>query len=358
MKICVYAICKNEEKFVKRFLESMEEADYICVLDTGSTDNTVKLLKENKKVLLECKQISPWRFDVARNESLKLIPNDTTLCVCVDLDEVFVKGWRKKLEQSYQNDVNQYYYKYVWNFNDDGSEGITFYAGKIHKFGQFEWKHPVHEVLAPKNNIQVNSLTVEGMQLNHYSDNSKSRSSYLPLLELSVKENHEDDRNVHYLGREYYFYGQFEKAIKTLKKHLRLKTSTWDDERSSSLNYIAKSYEALGKKKAAEKYLKLAVVEQPKSRNGFFELGLFYYKTGKFVEATLVLEAMLNIKDRDFNYMSNPRAWSWEVFDLLSLCYYEQKNSRKALYNCAQAVALKPNDKRLLQNLDFFKKLV
>ena len=72
-KVCVYAICKNEEKFVKRWYESIKDADYICVLDTGSTDNTVKLLKE-LGVKVEVKDINPWRFDVARNESLKLIP--------------------------------------------------------------------------------------------------------------------------------------------------------------------------------------------------------------------------------------------------------------------------------------------
>ena len=43
----------------------------------------------------------------------------------------------------------------------------------------------------------TNDITV-----NHYPDNSKSRSSYLPLLELSVKENPNNDRNMHYLGRE------------------------------------------------------------------------------------------------------------------------------------------------------------
>ena len=41
LKICVYAICKNEEKFVDRWAESMKEADSIYVLDTGSNDNTV-----------------------------------------------------------------------------------------------------------------------------------------------------------------------------------------------------------------------------------------------------------------------------------------------------------------------------
>ena len=43
-KVCVYAICKNEEKFVQRWVESMKEADEIYVLDTGSTDNTICLL--------------------------------------------------------------------------------------------------------------------------------------------------------------------------------------------------------------------------------------------------------------------------------------------------------------------------
>ena len=97
-KICVYAICKNEEKFVDRFVESAKEADAIYVLDTGSTDNTVKLLKE-RGVNVESKKITPWRFDVARNLSLEMVPKDTDICVCLDLDEVIEKGWRKKLEQ-------------------------------------------------------------------------------------------------------------------------------------------------------------------------------------------------------------------------------------------------------------------
>ena len=50
-KVCVYAICKNEEKFVKRWVNSMKEADEIYVLDTGSTDNTIKLLKKLRNII-------------------------------------------------------------------------------------------------------------------------------------------------------------------------------------------------------------------------------------------------------------------------------------------------------------------
>ena len=45
-KVCVYAICKNEEKFAKKWYESMSEADDIYVLDTGSIDDTVEKLKK------------------------------------------------------------------------------------------------------------------------------------------------------------------------------------------------------------------------------------------------------------------------------------------------------------------------
>ena len=48
-KIAVYTICKNEEKFVNKWLDSMSEADYMVVLDTGSTDATIKLLEEGKR---------------------------------------------------------------------------------------------------------------------------------------------------------------------------------------------------------------------------------------------------------------------------------------------------------------------
>ena len=44
MKIAVYAIARNEEKFVERWYNSMKEADEVFVCDTGSEDNTAEKL--------------------------------------------------------------------------------------------------------------------------------------------------------------------------------------------------------------------------------------------------------------------------------------------------------------------------
>ena len=59
--ICVYAICKNEAKFVDRWMDSMLEADQVVVLDTGSEDGTVERLRaRGAEVTVEA--ISPWRL--------------------------------------------------------------------------------------------------------------------------------------------------------------------------------------------------------------------------------------------------------------------------------------------------------
>ena len=91
MKVCVYAIAKNEEKFARRWLSSMSEADGVYVLDTGSSDETVRLLKEGGAIVKQ-RIFEPFRFDDARNASLAMVPDDADVCVCTDIDEVFHRG--------------------------------------------------------------------------------------------------------------------------------------------------------------------------------------------------------------------------------------------------------------------------
>lgn len=145
MKIVVYAISKNEEKFVDRWYESMKEADEIYVLDTGSTDKTVDKLKKHK-INVKTEIINPWRFDVARNKSLEMVPKDTDICVCTDLDEVFNPGWRKVLEENWK-DNQRAKYNYNWHFDENNNPVISYYLNKIHTRNDYTWIYPVHEVL-------------------------------------------------------------------------------------------------------------------------------------------------------------------------------------------------------------------
>ena len=119
-KICVYAISKNEEKFVDRFMDAIGEECPVYVLDTGSTDNTVEMLKKRGAFVTK-KIINPWRFDVARNESLKLIPDDVDICICLDLDEVIDKDFIKKINNIWKDDTTRLRYNYNWSHDDNGN---------------------------------------------------------------------------------------------------------------------------------------------------------------------------------------------------------------------------------------------
>ena len=167
-KVCVYAICKNEAKFVRRWMDSMREADWVVVLDTGSDDGTPQMLRELGAQVTE-EVISPWRFDVARNRSLELVPEEADICVCTDLDEILRPGWRAALEAAWTENTRRARYRYTWNFNPDGSEGVVFWTDKIHARHGFRWVHPVHEVLEYER-PDYETVLAEGVQLDHRAD--------------------------------------------------------------------------------------------------------------------------------------------------------------------------------------------
>ena len=354
-KVYVYAITKNEEKFVSRWVESMSEADAIYVLDTGSSDDTVNKLKElGVNVVQEV--IDPWRFDVARNKSLELVPSDASICVCTDLDEVFEKGWREKLEESWKDDTTRASYNYNWSFYEYDNTSVNFYIEKIHSRNDYKWTHPVHEVLDYIGNKKEEKVVIDNITLNHYPDKNKSRSSYLPLLELSVKEDPTDDRNMHYLGREYMYYGKWNDAINTLIKHLSLPKATWRDERCASMRFIARCYINLGRYNEAEMWLDKAIEEAPYLRDPYMEMALLKYRLSNWDDVISYCNKALSIEKHTKSYINEPFSWDYTVYDLLSIAFYYKKNYQESLKNVDIALSMKPNDERLLKNKEIITK--
>ncbi len=350
----MYAISKNEEKFVDRWVESMREADNIFVLDTGSTDNTVQKLKE-LGVTVKQKEINPWRFDIARNESLNMIPDGYDICVCTDLDEVFEKGWREKLEKIWNQEVTRLAYNYNWKLDNDNNSLVNFYIEKIHSRKNYVWKHPVHEVLVYVGDKKENKITTDEITLNHYPDIHKSRSSYLKLLELSVKEDPNDDRNMHYLGREYMYYKKWNKAIDTLIKHLSLKSSTWKDERSASMRFISRCYLNLKRYDEAKMWLEKAIKETPYLRDPYVEMALLAYYLNDWEAVEKNCLNALKITTHTKNYINEIFSWDNTIFDLLSLSYYYQQKYDKAIYYGEEALKMDKDNERIKNNLNIFK---
>lgn len=356
-KVYVYAITKNEEKFVKRWVNSMKEADGIYVLDTGSTDKTKELLQE-LGVNVKEQIINPWRFDVARNESLKLVPDDADICVCTDLDEVFLPGWRKKLEDVWEENTTRLAYNYNWSLDENDIPKVNFYIEKIHNRFDYEWTHPVHEVLTYIGNKQEVKKVTDDITVNHYPDSTKSRSSYLPLLELSVKEKPDDDRNVHYLGREYMYYGKWNEAIDTLIRHLSLKTATWRDERCASMRFIARCYQNLNRIEEARMWLDKAMIEAPYLRDPFMEKALLEYRENNWNEVEKYCLKALEIKNHPKSYINEVFSFDHTPYDLLAIATFNLNKYKDALKYSKMALDINPEDERLQKNFQIISKKV
>ena len=353
-KIVVYAISKNEEKFVERWFNSMNEADDIYVLDTGSTDNTVSLLKK-LGVHVKEKVISPWRFDNARNLSLEMIPEDVDICICTDLDEVFESGWRKKLENIWKDNFTRLRYNYNWSLDKEMKPLVNFYIEKIHTRHNYKWTHPVHEVLTYIGDKEEVFFTTDDITVNHFPDSTKSRSSYLPLLELSVKEEPNDDRNMHYLGREYMYYGKWNECIDTLIRHLNLEKATWKDERAASMRFIARSYQELKRYEEARMWLNKAIKEAPYLRDAYVEMALLEYKLSNWKKVIEYCDLALLIKEHGKSYINEVFSWNYTIYDLLSIAYYQLEDFDTALRYSNIAIDMEPNDERLINNNKIIK---
>lgn len=351
MFVAVYAIAKNESKFVDRFMDSASEADYVCVLDTGSTDDTVERLRR-RGATVATRVIEPWRFDVARNYSLALVPPDADILICLDLDEIISAGWRDRIIATWEPGATRGRYLYVWNHGADGTDGVMFFADKIHTPG-YHWENPVHEVLAADACEKYVDLPI---RIDHWADNAKPRSSYLPLLELAVSERPENDRNVHYLGREYMYHGKFAQAIDTLKRHITMPTATWDAERAASMRYIARCYKTLGDADNAELWYVRAIIEAPQYREAIYELTVLMYEKEAWKACIFYGERALRIKQRPLTYISDPEAYGNRLDDMLAIAYWQTGKTQIALDHAKAALAVEPGNERLRNNVKLLER--
>lgn len=344
MKIAVYAIAKNEEQHVDRWAASAQDADYICLLDTGSTDLTVDKAR-TLGVRVRSQTFEPWRFDYARNASLKLVPQDADLCIALDLDEVLVPGWRDELE-SLPTEVTRPRYEYTWSWKDDGSPGLVYGGDKIHARHGYRWKHPVHEVLTPDGIVEVQHWC--SLKIHHHPDPTKSRGQYFPLLEQAVAEDPDDDRNAHYLAREYYFHGFHDKAKDEFLRHLSLPRAVWKPERAQSMRYLAKC-----DPDNAESWLLRAAAETPDRREPWVDLAMLYYQRRDWSSCYASSLRALRVTERPLEYLCDEHAWGAAPHDLAAISAWNL--GLDAVAHGESALEHSPDDHRLRSNLTFYR---
>ena len=371
-KVSVYAIAYNESRNIDKWYSCVSEADEVVVLDTGSTDDTVeKLRKLGAYVEVEkfdkwnsveeydaivARGGNPWRFDKARNDSLKLVAEDSDILVTIDIDEFMQPGWRKNLEDQWiaAEESGKHptcaAYKYVWCYNPDGTEARTFEIHKIHARGVCHWTHMIHEVLhydSGERPFWLKDFTVE-----HHQDLSKTRKSYLPMLAVEARDMPENDRSAHYYGRELMYEGRWDESIAELKRHLSLRASGWRAERAASMRYIANCYAGKRDSEMEELWLWKAAMEDPNHREASFRLGEIYMSRKDWRSAERAWEFCLNIKNRSQEYISDNRCWSAIPHLQYAQALWWDGNWRAACEQAEIAVQMEPSNKEAIAQRD------
>lgn len=355
-KICVYAICKNELKFVEQWLENMSEADYIVVLDTGSTDGTYEKLKEDSRVtLVKQQEIKPWRFDVARNESMKLIPDDADILVCTDFDELFEPGWAQYLRDNWVPGYhNRCHYSYAWAHDEGGRSEFVFQYDKIHT-RDLHWIFPVHEVLWAIDENQYKEVCLEAKEhifLHHWQDISKSRESYLELLKLSCAENPNSSHVWSLLAREYLNNGDYDNSLavclETLKKP-DIDTASMGLILLNTLLFTAKNYFFLKNYDEALWYCQEFIRADSTYREPYFLMASIFNETRVYTMAEAALLAGVKNGIEKKNWVELQKTWTTDEYTILGAIYLNMGKYEEAAQQLKYALNYDANNLSVLQ---------
>ena len=212
-KIALNIIVKNESHIINRMLESVRPViDLIVAVDTGSTDNTIVLIKEfgQKYQLPTFVFERPFdNFCNSRNyamdmllkvaEQLKLA-TEQVWGLIIDCDDTLM------ISPQFQKDqlCKDLYHLIV-------RQGSLTYRrnGLFRLSGQLRWESPVHEFLVSKkssatvanfDNLYINE---EYNGASWKGDLEKKYLNYAQLLTEYLEEGHEDYRTLFYTGSSY-----------------------------------------------------------------------------------------------------------------------------------------------------------
>lgn len=349
LKIAVYCIAKNEAKFVARCMESALDADYFILADTGSDDDTIRIAKDRGGIIHNI-SVSPWRFDDARNAALACVPVDVDVCISLDLDEVLVPGWRRAIEDMWSKGRTT---RMRCMFDFGG--GVIYPYQKIHQRHGYRWKHPCHEYLEPDLRLTEHLVTTGEVLIKHLPDHDKSRSQYLGMLEVAVKEAPESSHHRIYLGREYLTEDRPHEAIEHLDKYLTLPTSSWNKERAYAHILLAKCYESTNDSVHRLEHLRRAVAEAPEMRETHCELARYYYDVKHWPECLAAAIAALRITTREYYYMVYTPVWEGIPEDLAAVASHHIGLTSNAIRYGGEALKLSPHHRRFQKNMAVFK---
>lgn len=332
-RIAVYAIARNEERHVERWAASAQDADIIVLVDTGSTDQTVRRARDLGVTVHEIR-IEPFRYDLARNSALDLVPAEIDLCISLDLDEVLAPGWRDHLERAWRKGATRVRFWYEWPWSDVYPPLRFTSVERIHTRHGWHWRYPVHEELVSDHReVEVRSA----LEIHHLRDSIGSRPHYLDLLRLRAEEHPEDGRTAHLLASEARMGGVWDEAIFHERRALKLVLEPNERLRAMLMCAYLES-------DRRETWLLTACSEFPTRREPWCDLAQLHLDRGDWRACRAVADTALRISEPSDDYLTNVFAWGPWPERLAALASIELGDDERAVHHARRALRAAPAD--------------
>ena len=279
MTICLVMIVKNEEGRLHRLFDSIYTMiDSYCICDTGSTDNTIRVICnyfKNKNMKGKVYQHPFKNFEYNRNWILEKSLDFSDFVLLLDADMIVRIG--EGFDKSYfEKDC---YYQ-LYQGNDDFSYLNTRiipndknikYVGVTHEFVSIP--PGFTKKIIDRNVLFINDIGDGGSK-----DNKFKRD--IELLKNSLIENKNNSRDVFYLANSLYDAKQYFEAIKYYQKRLVMKG--WSEEIWFSYYRLGMIYNSFKKSKEAIYFWLEAVAYNPFRVENIYEIVKLYRNEEKY----------------------------------------------------------------------------
>lgn len=229
MKITLYAISKNEEKNIQKFIENSKKFSHTVVVDTGSTDNTVQLLRDAGIEVYEHPQTKEeFDFSVVRNQALSYVKTEWAFSLDFneDVDEFFPEGF-DAIEKEF---TTFKHLRFDDNGNDEPQQSNEVHV-RFHRTKNYKWQNAVHEIptFVPTEEhpeeISVDTTIKITKKIN------KSLSKELFYLDICEREHKKDQSNWYYIWfifNHYFNVKNYTKALEYGQEYLNVSKAYFD----------------------------------------------------------------------------------------------------------------------------------
>ena len=351
ISLCI--IVKNEEDVIARCLDSVQGlVEEIIVVDTGSTDDTIHIVKKYTTKIYDF----PWidDFSAARNFAFSLATKNYIFWL--DADDVILDADRQRfltLKNNLNPAVDSVTMHYHLAKDQNGQITSSLRRNRLVKRSNcFRWIGAVHEYLEVSGFIVNSDVAITHCAIHH--DSHRNLRIYAERLAQGESFS---PRDLYYYANELHDHANYEEAINFYQKFLKTEQG-WIEDNIAACGKLADCFLALHFPEKQLEYLyKSFTYDAPRAefccRLGFYHLqenqlkqAVFWYKTATELE-----------KPTDCWGLMNDACWTWLPHLQLCVCYDKLGKHELAYKHNEIAAIFAPDNSAVLYNRNYFENL-